>query len=281
MSNEKSIVLFGAQTIRRSWYRNAWWFAVVDVVAALTDSLQPDGYIRDLRRRDAMLNQRWRKMIRMLPVNTQGGMQKINCADTESMLRIVQSIPSPKAEPLKLWLAKVGYERIQEIEDPTLAYERARKLYEQKGYDSDWIDKRLRSMVIRQQLTDEWKERGVISEKNYAILTAEISKATFGMTPTEYKQFKQLPRNAKENLRDHMTDLELIFTMLGEKVTTELSKQEQPAGMPENKKVAKCGGTVAGDVRKNTEKVLKKSVITRDNNLRLLDAKKKLQEQKA
>ena len=197
-----------------------------------------------------------------------------DCANTEGILRIIQSIPSPKAEPFKRWLAKVGYERIQEIEDPALAQERMKQLYEQKGYPKDWIDKRLRGMAIRQNLTDEWKERGITEQTDYAILTAEISKATFGMTPAEYKQYKNLPAKSKANLRDHMTDLELIFTMLGEKVTTEISAQEKPQGMPAHKKVAKRGGNVAGNARKETEKELGKSVISQANHTQLLETNK-------
>ena len=270
MIQETAVVLFKEREIRRTWHKNEWWFVIVDVVAALTDSSKPDGYLKDIRRRDIELSRRWKKMVRLLLVETQGGSQKGNCANTESLLRIIQSIPSPKAEPFKLWLAKVGYERIQEIENPELAQERMKKLYEQKGYPKEWIDKRLRSIAIRQNLTDEWKERGISNDKDYAILTAEISKATFGMTPVEYKNFKNLPVKSKENLRDHMTDLELIFTMLGEKVTTEISKQEKPVKMPAHKKVAKRGGKVAGNARKETEKELGKSVITRDNQLSLL-----------
>ncbi len=181
------------------------------------------------------------------------------------MLRIIQSIPSPKAEPFKRWLAKVGYERIEEIENPELAQKRMKKLYEAKGYPQDWIDKRLRGIAIRQSLTDEWREIRVTKQKDFAILTAEISKATFGMTPSEYKKLKNIPDKSKANLRDNMTDLELIFTMLEERVTTEISKNEKPKDMPANKKVAKRGGNVAGNARKETEKEIGKSVISKQN----------------
>ncbi len=267
MNNEKSIVLFQEKTVRRVWYNDTWFFVIIDIIAALTDSPQPDGYLKDLRRRDSELSRRWKDLAVLLFVETEGGSQKINCSNTENIFRIIQSIPSPKAEPFKRWLAKVGYERIQEIENPEIAQERMKKFYELKGYSKDWIDKRLRGIAIRQNLTDEWKERGIANDKDYAILTAEISKATFGMTPTEYKNFKNLPRQSNENLRDHMTDLELIFTMLGEKVTTEISKQEKPNRMPEHKKVARRGGNVAGNARKDTEKELKKSVINPKNYL--------------
>lgn len=200
-----------------------------------------------------------------------------DCANTEGLFRIIQSIPSPKAEPFKLWLAKVGYERIGEIENPELAQERMKKLYEQKGYSKSWIEKRLRGMAIRQGLTDEWGgERGVEHAKGFSILTAEISKATFGMTPKEYKEHKDLPTQSKANLRDHMTDLELIFTMLGEQVTTEISQKEKPTGMPAHQKVAKRGGGVAGRARAETEKELGRSVISKENFLKESQNQKKL-----
>lgn len=269
MSKETAIIMFKEQTIRRVWHNDEWWFCVTDVVMALTDSANPSDYIKKMRARDKELAKGWGQIVTPLSLETSGGKQKINCANTEGMFRLIQSIPSPKAEPFKRWLAKVGYERIQEIENPELAQERMKQLYKQKGYPQDWIDKRLRGIAIRQNLTDEWQERGITNQKDYAILTAEISKATFGMTPTEYKQYKHLPLKSKSNLRDHMTDLELIFSMLGEKVTTEISKTEKPEGMIENKKVARRGGAVAGSARKVTEKELGKSVISRDNHLLL------------
>lgn len=268
-AQENALVVFKEKAIRRTWHNEQWWFVISDVIAALTDSANPSGYLKDMRRRDQELNKGWGQIATPLSVATEGGKQKVNCSNTEGILRIIQSIPSPKAEPFKLWLAKVGYERIQEIENPELAQERMKQLYEQKGYPQDWIDKRLRGIAIRQNLTDEWQERGITQQKDYAILTAEISKATFGMTPNEYKQYKNLPEKSKTNLRDHMTDLELIFTMLGEKVTTEISKAEKPEGMIENKKVAQRGGTVAGNARKETEKELGKSVISSNNHLQL------------
>lgn len=266
--NINTLAIFEGRKIRKTWYNEEWWFVIVDVIAILTDSVQPEGYLKDMRRRDIKLSEGWGQIATPLSIKTEGGSQKINCANTEGILRIIQSIASPKAEPFKLWLAKVGYERIQEIENPELAQERIKQLYEQKGYPQDWIDKRLRGIAIRQSLTDEWKERNITSRIDFAILTAEISKATFGMTPTEYKKFKNMPDKSKANLRDNMTDLELIFTMLGERVTAEISKQEKPAGMSENKKVAKRGGLVAGNARKETEKELGKSVISKNNYLK-------------
>lgn len=278
-NKETAIVIFNERSIRRIWYREEWWFSVVDICAALTDSVDAGAYWRKLKQRlvqdgsEVVTNCHGLK----LPAGD-GKKYATDCANTEGILRIIQSIPSPKAEPFKRWLAKVGYERILEIEDPVLAQERMKQLYEQKGYPKDWIDKRLRGIAIRQNLTDEWKERGILEQTDYAILTAEISKATFGMTPNEYRQYKNLPKNSKLNLRDHMTDLELIFAMLGEKVTTEISKQEKPAGMSANQKVAKRGGKIAGNARQETEKELRKSVVSRENHLRLLETEKEIKD---
>ena len=270
MTNKNNkIVLFENKKIRKVWYDEQWYFSVVDVVAALTDSVNPrDYWYRVKKRMDNEEKVELSTVCRQLKlVSLDGKKYKTDCSNTEGILRIIQSIPSPKAEPFKRWLAKVGYERIEEIENPELAQERMKNIYEQKGYPKDWIDKRLRGIAIRQNLTDEWKERGIAKNTAYAILTAEISKATFGMTPSEYKEFKNIPDKSKANLRDNMTDLELIFTMLGEKVTTEISKKEKPNGMIENKKVAKRGGKVAGNARKDTENEIGKSVISKENYL--------------
>ena len=221
------MAIFKGKEIRKTFYKNGWWFVIVDIVSALTDSAQPEGYIKDMRRRDPELHKGWGQIATPLPFKTSGGVQKINCANTENILRIIQSIPSTKAEPMKRWLARVGFERIQEIEDPELATKRTRFLYKAKGYPDSWIEKRIRGIEIRETLTDEWKTRNVGGEKEYAILTAEISKATFGMTPSQYKKFKGLKR---ENLRDHMVDLELIFSMLGEASTTEIAKNKDTRG---------------------------------------------------
>ncbi len=224
---QNKIVVFESKKIRRIWYNEEWYFSVVDVVEALTDSPTPRQYWGKVKQRefiDLQLSPIW---VQLKLESADGKKYATDCANTKGMFRIIQSIPSPKAEPFKLWLAQVGYDRIQEIENPELAQERMKELYELKGYPKDWIDKRLRGIAIRQNLTDEWKERGVDSERDFAILTAEISKATFGLTPTEYKELKGLTKK-NQNLRDHMTDLELIFTMLGEKVTTEISKKEKP-----------------------------------------------------
>lgn len=268
MSESTQIKLFEEKKVRSVWNEEEqqWYFSVNDVVQILTDSVNVSDYIKKMRKRDPVLSEGWGQIVTPLELETAGGKQKTNCANVKSLFRIIQSIPSPKAEPFKQWLAQVGYERMQEIENPELAQERMKELYEKKGYPKDWIDKRLRGIAIRQNLTDEWKERGITKEKDYAILTAEISKATFGLTPSEYKEVKGLTKK-NQNLRDHMTDLELIFTMLGERVTTEISQNEKPETFEENENVARRGGKVAGNARKETEKELGHSVISSENYL--------------
>lgn len=264
------VALFQEKTIRRTWHMEQWWFAVADVVAVLTDSSDPVQYIKKMRLRDKELAQGWVQIVTPLRIETEGGIQRINCANTEGLLRIIQSIPSPKAEPFKRWLAQVGYERIQEIEDPELASARARALYEAKGYPKAWIEKRMRSIAIRGELTDEWRQRGVEEGREYSILTAEIARATFGVTPGVHKALKGLAeRKANENLRDHMTDLELIFTMLGEASTTEIARRKDAQGFPQNREAAKEGGTIAGDARKALEAKSGKPVVSASNHLGL------------
>jgi DNA-damage-inducible protein D len=215
-NTHNKIALFEKKQIRKIWYNKEWYFSVVDIVGALTDSLNPTDYLKKIRKRDEELGIYLGTNCPQIEMSTNTGKKRKTLAgNTEHILRIIQSIPSPKAEPFKRWLAKVGYERIEEIENPELAQERMKKLYEAKGYPADWIDKRLRGIAIRQNLTDEWRERGITENKDYAILTAEISKATFGLTPNEYRKLKNIPTTSKANLRDNMTDLELIFTMLG------------------------------------------------------------------
>jgi DNA-damage-inducible protein D len=266
------IVLFKGKKVRRTLHNNEWYFVIVDVIEVLTDSVDPSGYLRDLRRRDVEIEKGWGQIAHPLSIDTAGGPQKMICANTESIFRIVQSVPSPKAEPFKRWLAKVGYERMQEIENPELATKRTRMLYKLKGYPDDWIEKRMRGIAIREELTDEWKNRGAKENKDYEILTAEISRATFGVTPEEYKQLKGLER---ENLRDHMDDFELIFTMLGERSTTEIHRTEDSKGTAKLKDDAKVGGDIAGGARKQLEKKLKKSIVS-EKNFKDLNEKKKL-----
>lgn len=262
------IKLFQDKKIRSAWNdeEEQWYFSVVDVVEALTDSPNPRQYWRKMKDRDLKEFQSYPFWVQLKLTSTDGKKYNTDCANIKGLFRIIQSIPSPKAEPFKQWLATVGYERMLEIENPELAQERMKELYEKKGYPKDWIDKRLRGMAIRQNLTDEWKRRGITMEQDYAILTAEISKATFGMTPSEYKEFKGLTKK-NQNLRDHMDDLELIFTMLGERVTTEISQKEDPETFEESRKIAKRGGNVAGVARKETEKELGRSVSTPNNYL--------------
>ena len=274
---ETRIALFQRKQVRRTIHNNEWWFVITDVVAALTDSVDPADYLKKMRKRDCELSDLFKGGGHFVPplaleFATAGGPQKIQCWNTEGIFRLIQSIPSPKAEPFKRWLAKVGYERIQEIENPELATKRTRALYKAKGYSDDWIEKRMRSIAIRDELTDEWKKRGVREQREYAILTAEISEATFGLTPSQYAEFKRLKR---ENLRDHMTDLELIFSMLGEAATTEITRTRDAQGFPESKHAARAGGTVAGNARRELEKKSGRKVVTSDNYLALTQSAKK------
>lgn len=261
--------MFQDKRIRTAWNEEEeqWYFSVVDVIEALTDSTNPTDYLKKMRKRDQELASYLGTNCPQVAMMTETGKYRQTLgANIKSLFRIIQSIPSPKAEPFKQWLAQVGYDRVLEIENPELAQERMKSLYEQKGYPKDWIDKRLRGIAIRQNLTDEWKKRGITEEREYAILTAEISKATFGLTPSEYKDLKGLS-GKNQNLRDHMDDLELIFTMLGERVTTEISQKEEPETFTQNKAIAKRGGKVAGIARKETEKELGRSVVSSQNYL--------------
>ena len=271
MDKADKLQLFQEQKIRTHWdeTEEKWYFSIIDIVEILTESSNPRDYWYRVKKRLGNEEKAELSTIcRQLKLQASDGKMRItDCANTEGVFRIIQSIPSPKAEPFKRWLAQVGKERLDEIENPELAQERMKEIYEQKGYPKDWIDKRLRGIAIRQNLTDEWKERGIKEHRDYAILTAEISKATFGMTPNEYKEFKNLPAKSKVNLRDNMDDLELIFTMLGERVTTEISKKEKPETFGANKEVAKRGGKVAGNALKETEKELGRNVISDKNNL--------------
>jgi len=269
MTNKnQTLAIFSGKQIRRHWNNNKrlWYFSVSDVIAVLTESKNPVTYWRKLKERllkeggnETVTNCHGLKMLA-----PDGKMRLTDTADTQTMLRLIQSIPSPKAEPFKRWLAKVGYERVQEIEDPELASKRTRALYKLKGYSDDWIEKRMRGIAIREELTDEWHRRGAKENTDFQILTAEISKATFGVTPKEYKKLKGLKR---ENLRDHMDDFELIFNMLGERATTEIHRTENSQGVPKLRSDAKAGGDISGGARKKLEKRLGRSIVAKNNFL--------------
>ena len=272
-----SLIVFQGKHFRRLWYNNEWYYSVIDIILFLTE--QND--FQTARKYWNKLSQRLREEGSEVVTNchrlklpaADGKLYETDCANTKTIFRIIQSVPSKKAEPLKLWLAQVGYDRVQEIENPELVQKRMKELYKAKGYSDDWIEKRVRGIAIRDDLTDEWKKRGVLEERDFAILTAEISKATFGMTPGEYKQFKGLKR---ENLRDPMNDLELIFTMLGERVSTEITRKEDAQGYPQVEDAAKRGGRVAGNARKETEKELGRPITSSENYLSEPEKKKKL-----
>jgi DNA-damage-inducible protein D len=275
----EKIALFKEKTVRKVLHDGEWWFVVVDVVAALTESADPAQYLKRLRQRDEELSKLFSSTAKggvqfvpplALAIDTVGGKQKILCWNTEGIFRLIQSIPSPNAEPFKLWLAKVGYERMQEIEDPEIAQKRIKDIYRAKGYTDDWIEKRVRGIAIREELTDEWRKRGVKEGQEYSILTAEISRATFGVKPSEHKKIKGLKR---ENLRDHMTDLELIFNMLGEASTTAIARKDDANGFDENKNAATRGGGVASRARKQLETETGDKVVTPANYKQLEEGK--------
>lgn len=270
---QNKIVVFKGKQVRKTVHKNEWWFSVVDVVEALTDSINPRDYWYKMKIRVQTEDGfELSTLCRQLKLESADGKKyETDCANTEGIFRIIQSIPSPKAEPFKRWLARVGYERIREIEDPELATKRTRALYKAKGYSDDWIEKRMRGIAIREELTDEWKKHGVERNKEYEILTAEISKAAFGLTPSQYKKLKGLKR---QNLRDHMTDLELIFSMLGEASTTQITKVEHPRGFEKNREVSRRGGNVAGVARKKLEQETGKKVISGVNYLQKPQNKK-------
>jgi len=277
IADNKALVVFQGKGVRRLWYNEEWYYSVIDIIAILTE--QEDFQVA--RKYWNKLSQRLREEGSEVVTNchrlklpaADGKSYETDCANTETLFRIIQSVPSKNAEPFKLWLAKVGYERVEEIQNPELAQARMKDLYKAKGYSDDWIEKRVRGIVVRQELTDEWKKRGVKEDREYAILTNEISKATFGKTVEEYKQLKGLK---KENLRDHMDDLELIFTMLGEASTTKIARKKDAQGFVENKNAATEGGLVAGVARKELESRIGEKVVSEENFLHLSEKKKKL-----
>ncbi len=261
---ENKIVVFQEKNVRRTFYNDEWYFSIIDIIEVLTDATIPRRYWSDLKKKleKEGFTELYEKIVQLKLTALDGKIRATDCANTATMLRLIQSIPSPKAEPFKMWLSQVGYERIQEIENPEIGIERIRELYKAKGYSNEWIETRLKSIDIRRQLTDEWKARGVQENTEYSILTAEISKATFGLSPSEYKDLKGLQR---ENLRDHMTNLELIFTMLGEEATRQIAVDRDAKGFPENHDAAQLGGKSAGSARKNFEKTSGKKVISEQN----------------
>ena len=272
---ETNIAVFRGKEIRKLIHKNEWWFSIIDIIEVLTGNDRPRKYWSDLKKR--LISEGYgevsEKIGQLKLTAPDGKMRLTDCANTETMFRIIQSVPSPKAEPFKRWLAKVGYERVQEIEDPELGSKRTRALYKAKGYSDAWIEKRMRGIAIREELTDEWKKRDVKQEQEYAILTAEIAKAAFGVTPGEHKQLKGLKR---ENLRDHMTDLEQIFSMLGEAATTEITRVDDAQGFEESKTAARKGGEVAGTARKDLEKKTGKRVVSSENYLTEPESRKRL-----
>ena len=278
-NSETHIAIFNGKSIRRKLVGDKWFFSVVDIVGVLTESTNPNDYWYRLKVREKESSEtELSTFCRQLKLKSSDGKEyETDCADTEGIFRIIQSIPSKKAEPFKRWLARVGYERIQEIENPELAQERMKKLYELKGYSKDWIDKRLRGIAIRQNLTDEWRNRDVKEEVEYAILTNEISKATFGKTVEEYKKLKKLKR---ENLRDHMTDLELIFSMLGEASTAEIERVQNPNTFDEHLKVSNKGGNIAKIARIELEQETGEPVVSEENYLSLDENIKKKKRKK-
>jgi hypothetical protein len=278
MDTNNTIAVFQGKNIRRTWHNNQWWFSIFDIISVLTDSTDPKQYIKKMRSRDSNLNVNWGTICTLLELPAPDGKKReTNCVNTEGAFRIIQSIPSQKAEPFKLWLAKVGYDRVKEIENPELAQKRMKELFKSKGYSNEWIEKRVRGIAIRDELTDEWNSRGLERSKEYAILTAEICKATFNMIPSEYKKFKGLQ---KENLRDHMDDIELILTMLGEATTTRFTRERDSKEFYKLKEDAKDGGDVAGSTKKDIEQKLGKSVVSSNNFLEKSEEQKKLSHKK-
>lgn len=274
--SENKLVVFQGKNIRRVLHNDEWYFSVVDVVEALTGSSIPRRYWSDLKAKlEAEGFQLYDKIVQLKLEASDGKKYDTDCANTKNVFRISQSIPSPKAEPFKQWLAQVGYERIQEIENPELGQDRIKKYYELKGYPKDWIDKRLRGIAIRQELTEEWKNRGVGEDKEFAILTNEISKATFGKTVQEYKEFKNIKKK-NHNLRDHMTDWELILTMIGEKATTDITTTKDSKGFDECKDSAVVGGTIAANTRKEIEQKTGKKIVSKQNYLDLPSKNKEI-----
>ena len=278
MNNKNSkdaLVVFDDKRIRRTWHNTDWYYVIEDIVYAITESNDPKQYIQRIKTRDVALAEGWVQIVHTLEVETTGGKQRMNCANTKGVFRIIQSIPSKRAEPFKQWLSQLAQERIEEIENPEIAQDRIKEYYELKGYPKDWVDKRLRGIAIRQDLTDEWHHRGIKEHRDFAILTNEIHKATFNIPIQEHKTFKNIPKQSKINIRDHMTDLELIFTMLGERATTEITQTKDAKGFMQLKTASKKGGNIAKNARVELEEETGKKVVSKDNYLSI-DKKKEL-----
>jgi len=273
-SEDNKLAVFEGKHIRKIFHEREWWFSIIDVVEVLTDSSIPKRYWSDLKRKlvNEGFSEVYEKIVQLKMPSPDGKMRITDCANTETMFRIIQSIPSPKVEPLKRWLARVGKERIDEIENPELSMERMKELYEKKGYPKEWIDKRTRGIAVRQDLTDEWKNRGARNNQEFAILTNEIMQGAFDLKVDEYKQVKGLER---ENLRDHMNDIELILTMLAEATTTKLTRDRDSKGFVPLKKDAQEGGAVAGSTREDIEKRSGKKVVSSENFKELTEARKR------
>jgi DNA-damage-inducible protein D len=267
---ENQLTPFEGQNIRKTWYKDEWYFVLDDVLTILTDTKNPKAYWSNLRRKDEALKQGYGKIYSTLAVETEGGKQKMNCANTEGVFRILMSVSSPKVEPLKIWLASLGKQAIEEAENPELLTERQVELYKAKGYSDEWIARRVQTIETRKELTDEWKQRGVTEGAEYSILTATIAKGAFGLNPSDHSKLKGLGR---QNLRDHMTPLELIFTALSEEVTRQFSVDEDAQGFNENQEAAQKGGAAAGEARLRLEQVTKKPVVSSDNFLGLKGGK--------
>lgn len=262
---EQNIKIFDKESVRRIWHNEEWYFVITDVIQVLTDSKNPQQYLKNIKKRDPELFKGGVKIETPLLIDTAGGKQKIKCANRQGIFRLLMSISSPKVEPFKQWMAQISEQYIEEIENPEIGIERLKEVYRIKGYSDEWIETRLKSIDIRRQLTDEWKERGIKEGQDYAILTAEIARATFGLAPNEHKQLKGLD---KENLRDHMNNLELIFTMLGEEATRKITVDKDAIGFSENLDAAQEGGSIAGTARQSVEARGMK-VITAENFLHL------------
>jgi len=274
MEEKDKIIVFEDKRIRRAWFNEQWFYSVVDVVGVLTESKDAKDYWYRLKKRELEEEIELSTNCRQLKLKAPDGKMRLtDCSNTKGLFRIIQSIPSKRAEPFKMWLAQLGQDRIDEIENPEIGSDRIKEYYELKGYPKDWIDKRLRGIAIRQELTDEWKNRGIKEQKDFAILTNEISKATFGINIRKHKEIKKIDKLKKQNLRDHMTDWELILSMIGEKATTDITNTNDSQGFKECKKSAKEGGNIASNTRKELEKKTGKKIISKENYLNIEEKK--------